>query len=202
MPEVEKNQDLTLQDIRVIIHGLKMSGFACIEPEALDQIKFRIKSLPNPEELNGLTDELGSIKSIAKEVGEVMRLLEIYGKKGPEYKARFESLKGLPPRYKVLEWRKNMSSTNFARQLVKISSDADYAGKVVLSGKILSLAEKSLDESISEKDVIEATNLLIGNGLEKEAKLVEAAWWSPKGIGERISDRKSKHNGKVSIKIN
>ena len=186
MPEVAKNQDLTLQDMRVIIHGLKMAGFACVEPEALDQIKFRIKSLPNPEELNSLTDDLGSIKRIAKEVGEIMRLLEIYAKKGPEFKARFESLKGLPPRYKILEWRKNMSNTNLTRQLVRISANADQTGKAILSEKLLSLAKKSLEDQISDQDITEASNLLSSNGLEKEAKMVEAAWWSPQGIGQAV----------------
>lgn len=189
MPDTEKNQDLTLQDIRVIIHGLRMSGFSCVEPEALDQIKFRIKSLPNPEELTGLQDDIASIKRIAKEIGEIMHLLEVYGNKGPEFKARFESLKGLPPRYKTLEWRKNMSNTNLTRQLVRISANVDYAGKVVLSEKLLSLAKKSLDDQLSEQEVKEASTLLSSNGLEKEAKMVEAAWWSmPKGIGKQVKD--------------
>lgn len=203
MPEIDKNQDLTLQDIRVIIHGLKMSGMVDIEPEALDQVRFRIKGLPEAEVLNGLSDDMASLKRIAKEIGEIMHLLEVYRKKGPEFKARFESIKGLPPRYKVLDWRKaNMNSTNFTRQLVKISSVADFNGKAEVSKKLLSLAKKSLNDELSEKEVIEASSMLSSNGLDKEAKIVEAAWWSlPPGIGKAVGDKAKQVGQQVGQQI-
>lgn len=185
MPDVAKNQDLTLQDMRVIIHGLKMSGFAYIEPEALDQIKFRIKSLPNPEELNSLGDDPASLKRIAKEVGEIMKLLEAYGKKGPEFKARFESLKGMPPRYKVLEWRKaNMNNTEFVRQVIRLSAVVDSKGHGDLAIQLNSLAKNAMENKETQEEVLTVTEALSSVNMEKEAQGIRG-WFRDRGQAKR-----------------
>lgn len=182
MPNIEKNQTLTLQDLRVILHGLKMSGFAFVEPEALDQIKFRIKSLPSPEELNDLADDLASLKRISKEVGEIMHLLEIYGNKNREFKDRHESLKSLPPRYKVLDWRKKMKaaqtiqSTTAIRELVRISSKVDFLGKPDLSHKIITCAKNVQNGEVDEKLVTDIENDLRSIDLQADAEVIKKAF--------------------------
>jgi len=167
-----------------------MAGFASIEPEALDQIRFRIKGLPNPEELNALNGDPVSLKRLAKEVGEIMHLLEIYGKKGPEFKARFESLKGLPPRYKVLEWRKaNMKNTDFVRQVVKLSAIVDSKGHGEISDKLNSFAKNVLDNKGTKEEAETVVLMLTKAGMENESKIIrESAWWNPKGFGKQVMD--------------
>lgn len=184
----DKNQDLSLQDLRVIIHGLKMAGFANIEPEALDQIKFRIKSLPSAEELNDLGEDLGSMKRIAKEIGELMRLLEIYGKKNTEFKARFESLKGLPPRYKVLDFKKqlldkaaSMNNTKFVRQVIGISCIADSKGHAIVAKQLNDLAKHALENKEIKEEAIKVASELSKIKMDKESDLIkEALSWNPK----------------------
>ena len=107
---VEFPQDLSLQDLRAIIHGLKMAGFSSVDEGASDHIKFRINSLPSAEALSQISQNPKVFRDIIVEVGEIMRMVETYSKQGSEYSARFKSKKKLPPRYKVLEWRKYMKN--------------------------------------------------------------------------------------------
>ena len=44
-------QNIELQDMMVILHGLRMSGLSFVEPDALDAINDRIKNLPSSEHL-------------------------------------------------------------------------------------------------------------------------------------------------------
>ena len=173
MPKVEENQELVLQDVRVMIHQLKMDGFAGIEPEAIDQIKFRIKGLPEPEELNSMTGDVLSLKRMAKEIGEIMHLLEIYGKKGPEFKTRYESLKGMPPRYKVLEWRAANMNTDFVRQVIKLSAKVDFEGHPKVAQTLNVLAKKALNFEDIQEDTDKAVKALSDIHMGKEAQGVK-----------------------------
>ena len=80
--------EVTLQDLRAIIHGLKMATFSFVEEGALTEIKSMIKSLPSPEGINAL--EPGMVKSVQADIGNIMRLIEVYGKRDMEYKTRYK----------------------------------------------------------------------------------------------------------------
>jgi hypothetical protein len=152
----EFNQNLTLEELKSIIHGLRMSGFSFVEQEALPQIQFRIKNLPVTEELDKLADDPVSIRNIVGEIGELMRLLNIYGNKNSEYKVRFQSLKGLPPRYKVLEWRDvkmNEKAANLVKELIKMSSAMDEQGKSEISKKLIVCAKHAIDDRFTNEDI-------------------------------------------------
>ena len=177
MAEFDKN--LTLDELKTIIHGLRMSGFSSVEPEALSQIQFRIKNLPVSEEMDKLADDPVSLKNIVHEIGEIMRLLDIYGSKNSEYKARFQSLKGLPPRYKVLEWKSkpenNMNkAASIAKELVRLSSEMDEKGQIKISQKMIVCAKHAMNDELDGRDFQELDSMM------KEAGIFDAM----KGIGD------------------
>ena len=170
MAEFDKN--LTLDELKTIIHGLRMSGFSSVEPEALSQIQFRIKNLPVSEEMDKLADDPVSLKNIVHEIGEIMRLLDIYGSKNSEYKARFQSLKGLPPRYKVLEWKSkpenNMNkAASIAKELVRLSSEMDEKGQIKISQKMIVCAKYAMNDELDGRDFQELDSMMKEAGIGK-----------------------------------
>lgn len=192
---VEFPQDLSLQDLRVIIHGLRMASFSSVDEDAAIQIQERIKSLPSPESLLKIDDNPKAIKHIVNEVGEIMRLVEIYGKRDPEYRARFKSKKGLPPRYKTVEWRKNMSTkANMIKSLVKISAKVDESGNYDLANKLLVCAKNIRDLNKDMSSFSDAENELRTSGLNEEADLVKEAalgdYWQ--SLKDNLNERKRK----------
>jgi len=130
--------------LRVIILGLKMSSLAFVEADALDEIRSRIKNLPSPETLNNLAETPRSLKEVRRDIGEIMEMINAYSQRDGEFKARYKSRTGLPPRYKVLEWKDMMqqNANNLVRQLIKISASID-----------------EVDEDIS-KDLIECAKCI------------------------------------------
>ena len=178
---VEFAQDISLQDLRAIIHGLKIAGFSSIEDGASDHITFRIRSLPSAETLVTLNPKL--FRDVIKEVGEIMRLIEIFSSKNPEFKARFKSKKKLPPRYKVLDWRKASMNNQIVKDLVKMSSIADEKGHEVIASKLLRCASKAN----AQEDITTDFN-------EVETMMKEAGIWGgvkdlAKGIGQAVGDK-------------
>ncbi|MFW5887719.1 MAG: hypothetical protein ACOCUH_02870 [Bacteriovoracia bacterium] len=128
----EQTIDETLQDIRTIIHGLKMADLSFVEQDALNEINLMIKDLPNPEELPNIAESPGSVKQLKSYIGQIMHLIEVYGSRNAEYEARYRATTGLPPRYKVLKWRcamgKRELKNNLIKDFVKLSSEADDQG--------------------------------------------------------------------------
>ena len=191
---VEFPQDLSLQDLRAIIHGLKMAGFSSVDEGASDHIKFRINSLPSAEALSQISQNPKVFRDIIVEVGEIMRMVETYSKQGSEYSARFKSKKKLPPRYKVLEWRKDMKNMKNEKEIqndkkaavvtfVKMSSDMDNIGHGIISGKLLKCASSIQSESYSQQEVDDVVTLLKNAGLENEAIKVATIGGFLGGIG-------------------
>jgi hypothetical protein len=188
---VEFPQDLSLQDLRAIIHGLKMAGFTSVDEGAADHIKFRINSLPSAEALSQISQNPKAFRDIIVEVGEIMRIVEAYSKQGSEYSARFKSKKKLPPRYKVLEWRKDMKNEKEIQNdkkaavvtFVKMSSDMDNIGHGIISGKLLKCASSIQSESYSQQEVDDVVTLLKNAGLENEAIKVATIGGFLGGIG-------------------
>lgn len=146
-----------------------------VDPIAEDSIKSRIADLPSAETLLKMAEEPLKIKATVKEVGEIMHLIESYPKSNTEYRDRHQVLTGLPPRYKVLEWRKNMNKADSVKTLVKLSENLDNSGQGGLSKKIITCAKKVRNEENDEKYFNEVEGELIQAGFNDEAKLMKEA---------------------------
>jgi len=188
---LENTVDVTLQDLRAIIHGLKMTSLSFVEPEALDEIEAMIKSLPGAEELNQYAMDPPSLKQLQAQIGGIMRIIELYSKRDSEYKTRYKSRTGLPPRYPVLEWRDQMpiaasktSKTNkmeiknsLVKNLIRLSQDIDNEGLFNFASSLLSCAKDIRDNNnIPIKNLYIATKTYVKKaglhqvGLRKEAQ--------------------------------
>ena len=158
----EKNNNLSLAELRKIILVLKMENFANVEPEALSILKVRISELPSPEELLSLAETPKALDFFRHEIGEILRMVELYGTKDFEFKARYKALKNnLPPRYKVLNWVDTKKSEK-VNQLVKISERLDNDGYTNFSDRIINLASDIDLISDIDLDMISKKLLEIG----------------------------------------
>jgi len=158
MPEVDELA-VAMQNLRAVIHSLRMNNLAFVDPEALDEIRAMIKSLPTPEELNGLATSPDSIKKVQENVGGILRLIELYSRRDGEYKTRYKSRTGLPPRYKVMEWRETMSNRNtLVRDLVRLSGEADAGGFSKFATSLLSCAKEIKSGKLPIEELLEASD--------------------------------------------
>lgn len=199
MPEQGLIEDVV--QLRAIIHGLKMAGLSFVDQEALTSIQQRIKNLPSPEMLTSFSGKKEEIKNVAKEVGEIIQLIEIYGKRNEESKQRSMSTKGLPPRYKTLEWRQAMNKNVVIRELVNASSLLDKHGQVKLASRLINVARSVKEDKATENDVVSIVNEVsasVDQNLLKEAGLSDmwaglkgglgGAWQGAKNMGHQIAD--------------
>ena len=162
--------DVTLQDLRAIIHGLKMFSLSFVEEKALTEINSMIKALPSPETINTLRP--GDVKSLQNNVGQIMRLIEIYGKRDMELKTRYKARTGLPPRYKVLDWRVNMEqkARDITRSMIKTSAAVDDLGYGDIADRFIKCAKKVEANEINEFELAKITaDTLDRIGFTKEA---------------------------------
>jgi len=166
-----------LQDLRVIIHTLKMNGLTHVDPEAMDEIRNRIQKLPSAEGINDLALNSVSMDDVREEIGLIMHLLEAYGKNDSEFKARYKSRTGLPPRYKVLDWRSNMKSEakQVIREMIKTSAIVDGKGNGQLAGDLIKCAKQIKTEEMDEKSFNQIIENLRLAGFQKEAGLLKEA---------------------------
>ena len=180
MPVIENKTQLTIDDLKTIIHGIRMASFSFVEDDAMVEINAMIKALPLPEEIDKMAASPGAIKNLQEAIGNIMKLVETYGKRDVEYKVRYRSRTNLPPRYKVLEWRDNMrtDAVSATKELVRLSSLAEEKGYGEESSKLLKCAKKIIVNQAEEKDVEEVVASLKNIGLEKEAQ----AWQKMKGF--------------------
>ena len=169
----EATFEVTLQDLRAIIHGLKMASLSFVEEKALTEINAMIKSLPGPEEINIL--EPGDVKALQSMVGKIMRLIELYGKRDMEFKTRYKARTGLPPRYKVLDWRVPMEqkARDITRSMIKTSSIMDDIGHGDIAGRLIKCAQKVQSNDIDELELAHITaDTLDSIGFKTEASLI------------------------------
>lgn len=165
---IDNTVDITLDELKTIIHGLRMSTFSFVEDNAIDEIKAMIKALPLPENIDKLAIVPMAIKHLQRDIGNIMRLIELYGKRDIEFKTRYKSRTGLPPRYKVLGW-KHMKS-NFTRDLIKTSSVMDEVGYGDISSRLIKCAKATVSNEFSTKDfAIVTADTLDKIGFIKEA---------------------------------
>jgi len=204
--ELENKKELSLQDLRVIIRSLKMSGFSFVEPEALDQINFLIKNLPGPEQLNKIGSDPRETSRVKQQVGEIMKLIDIYGVKNFEYKTRYKAIKNLPPRYKVVDWDKTKKAS--INGLIRVSAVLEAKGKNKISERVMLLAEKIRSSDMGEEDIIKLANELSDGGFGIESfilkKTIKTAlsndvWQSGTGM-EYISDVQAISNDLKNLK--
>ena len=162
MPKNEDNLN-TIQELRTIIQGLKLSGLSFVDEEALTEIRAMIKTLPSAEELNTLINNPRSIKHLQQHVGGIIHLIEMYSKKDSEYKVRYKSRTGLPPRYKGFEWREKMKAAkkNIVTELVKLSSAFDEMGRGDISGKLNRCAKHILNDEGFEKELFDVSKEIV-----------------------------------------
>jgi hypothetical protein len=176
---IDNNIDITLDELKTIIHGLRMSTLSFVEDNAIDEIKAMIKALPLPEAIDKLVTIPMGIKGIQRDVGNIMRLIELYGKRDIEFKTRYKSRTGLPPRYKVLDWRSKMkANAKIIRDMVKVSSDIDNSGHGEISGRINKFASNMIQDKFDEVEFEKIAMELKNSGLEKEAQF----WSGVKGF--------------------
>ena len=193
---IDDTTEVTVQELRTIVQGLKMSGLAFVEEGALDEIRSMIKSLPSAEEINRMTTTPDAIKRLKMDIGNIMRFIELYGKRDKEFKTRYKARTGLPPRYKVLEWRDNMkqNAREFVRELIKVSAYVDDQGRGQIAGNLIKCAQKVREDKIAEEDVAKVVSDLKEAGFDKESELIREAqlqwmkdmWKGVKDVGKQV----------------
>jgi len=173
---IDNTVDLPTDELKVIIHALRMSNLAFVEDNAIDEIRAMIKALPLPEQIDQLTvNHPMSIKNLQKDIGNIMRLIELYGKRDVEFKTRYKSRTGLPPRYKVLDWRSKMKDEVKAsvREIVKLSADLDGKGYGEISSSLNKFASKIVQDQFDESELDKIAAAFQKEGLEKEAQWLQ-----------------------------
>lgn len=170
--------DITLEELKTIIHGLRMSTLAFVEDNAIDEIKSMIKALPLPEDIDRMALYPNSVKNLQRDIGNIMRIIELYGKRDIEFKTRYKSRTGLPPRYKVLDWKEKSAMSHTAiksslvRNLIKLSAQMDEEGRGVLSQGFIDCSKKIQNGELPIKELYFLTKEVAScsDGLRKEAQ--------------------------------
>lgn len=190
--------EVTLRDLRVIIHGLRLEGFAYVEEQALTDIQQMIKGLPSPETLNAMVNNPGDIRNLQNNIGKIMRIIELYGKKGLEYKTRYKARTKLPPRYRVFDWSVDMNmdkaARDFAREMIKTSSKADSTGHSKVASDLIVCAKMVQKKEAKEQDIQRVISGLREAGLNEEADFIKEAapqwmknmWQGVKDVGQQV----------------
>ena len=200
MAIIDDTTEITVQELRTIVQGIKMAGLGFIEEGAIDEIKAMIKALPSAEEINKMTTTPNAIKRLQRDLGNIMRFIEIYGKRDKEFKTRYKTRTGLPPRYKVLDWRCDMkcdmdlAARDFVRELIKVSEHVDNQGRGQISGSLIKCARKVQDNTPVEDDITQVVNDLRKAGFERESALIQEAqlqwmkdmWQGVKNVGQGV----------------
>ena len=166
------SEPLTLAELREVILGMRMNGFAYIDDESvIDAVRFGIQNLPSSEQLDCLADNPESLKNIGIEVGRIAQLIERGSKRDESYKVRNMARKNLPPRYQILEWRDNMkqANANLVKNIVRTSAKADAVGFNPMASHLIATAKKIMNDEDARADIIIAATYLEKAGMEKEA---------------------------------
>ena len=132
--------ETTKNQLKSIILSLKMTNFS-VEHGAEDEIKAMIAALPSAEIIDIMNSE--EVKELRDSIGGIMSTIDQFGRRDSEYKARYKSRTGLPPRYKVLDWKDmKAASNNVVRGLIKASAKMDDLYRYEEAKQLLSFAKK------------------------------------------------------------
>lgn len=187
-----------ITDLRAVILALKMATLTSVEEYASTEIKQLIKNLPSAETMNDLGDSPDGLKDVRDTVGYILGLINSYGQRNAQSKARYQSKTNLPPRYKVMDWRSDMEkeAKSFVKELVRISSVADGKGDSDIASKSIVCAKAIRSEEAKEEDIAELASMLRSAGYEKESDFVREAqvgswmkglWEGAKNVGGNIA---------------
>jgi len=175
MPDTD--QSLGIQDLRAIIHGLRMSGFSFMgDNDIREKVSFMIQDLPSPETLDSMIESPDDLRHIQENVGEIMKLIEMGGARDENFKVRYEAKTDIPPRYKVLKWRTAMKQNELTKNLIKVSMYADDKSEPQIAEQAIRLAQKVKDGSVTEADVKSFETSFESSNLHQEAALSD--WWA------------------------
>jgi len=167
-------QQISLDLLGDIIKGLKLDDFAYVEPDALTIIKSMIKNLPERESLEQYALTPHNIENIQKDIGKIMRLIEIYGKRDLEYKTRYRAKTELDPRYKVLDNNTQKAANKVAKGLIRVSAILDNDDQI--SSELIRCAMKAYVGGLTELDMADTTaNIFEKIGFNEQAKIVRNA---------------------------
>ena len=205
----EEVQNVSIQELRAIIQGLKLSGLSFVEEDALEDIRFMINDLPSAEYLDSVAGDPDTRKEIARAVGEIMQLIEQYSKRNNEYKARFESKRKMPTRYKPAETKtikfkpeerrpEMQQAAKVVEGFVKLSSKFDNVGQGEISSDLIICAQKAMNNSLSKEDVNAIDTKMAKAGFYADDAIFQEAaigdWWAGvkggvKGLGQGIKNQ-------------
>lgn len=102
----DKLQNVTIDDLKQIVMSLRMDPLTSVDPEAIDAISDMIKNLPSSANLDAYAESPDGIKKLQRYIGQIMALIDTYSRRDKEYKVRYKSRTGIPPRYNVLDFQK------------------------------------------------------------------------------------------------
>ncbi len=147
-------EKISLDLLGDIIKGLKLDDFAYVEPDALVVIKSMIKNLPGREGLEQFSTNPYNIENIQKDIGKIMRLIELYGKRDLEYKTRYRAKTQLDPRYKVLDNNTQKAANRVATGLIRISAIFDEDEKYgEISSEFIKCAIKAYIGELTKQEM-------------------------------------------------
>jgi len=174
------------ENLKELVKNLRICGFSHVEQSALQKIQELIKDLPAPENIDGYDDH--KIKMLEGYIGDIQKLIETYSKRDMESKLRHIDLTNMPPRYKILDWRRNMKSNEIVKNIIKLSSEIDDKGYGEISGKMIKCAKNILENKVNEKEIEDIKMALNNSKLEKEAQFWSGVKGFLGGAGSKIKE--------------
>jgi hypothetical protein len=177
--------ELSVDDLKAMILGLKMASFSYINDEdLLTSITCLISDLPTPE---SLTCDNCDIKSVTERMGYIMSLIEKGGCKNKASEARHESKTGMPPRYCLVNSNKDNkmkkeAADKLVAELLEISNIADSEELYDVSDNALSIAESIVEGKNVSADSVDK----LIKQCESNSKLVKLA--QDRNWGQRLRD--------------
>lgn len=173
-----------------VVRALKVDGLSLLDQAAVNVVRQRIKELPTPEEIKDREIDKPFCKKVAWQVGDILHLMELYGKRDMEMRQRYVARTHLLPRYKVLkkanvqvkktsqpncskkEQGSNMKLEKSAaiREMVKVSSVLDEQGQAELSEKMLGCAKCAVDGTLTKEELDSTVKALEAAGYSKIVK--------------------------------
>lgn len=174
-----------------IVRALKVDGLSMLDQAAVNVVRQRIKELPTPEEIKDREIDKPFTKKVARQVGDILHLMELYGKRDMEMRQRYVARTQLLPRYKVLKKEQgcNMKLEKSAaiREMVKVSSVLDEQGQAELSEKMLGCAKCAINDTLTKEELVSTVKAIEAAGHSDLVK--EAGFWGAvKGLGKGMAD--------------
>ena len=199
-PDNPSVSNLSLQDLRAKIHALKLidlTKYSLMQEKERDELTWAIQDLVGPEKLLELSNSPEGLEDLKQRIGDIMQTLAYFQKRDLSAKVNYEARTGLTPRYKVLNWEKNMINQKSAqldvvKSLVKLSAKLD-GDNIKLSKDILSLASNMhKNTEIKEEFILKVQQDLEKSGMTKEAQGLRD-WWNTRKENRNINKQRQQN---------